>query len=70
MDNVIALEKHFTPKELGELWGFSPDKIRDMFCDVPGVMKAGASFRRGRRGYVTLRIPASVAARVHQELSE
>lgn len=67
--SVVALERHYTPKELAELWGFSVDKIRDMFQDVPGVLKVGASFRRGARAYVSLRIPASVAQRLHEDLS-
>ena len=67
---VAALERHYTAKQLGELWGFSEDKIRAMFQDVPGVLKVGASFRRGKRGYVSIRIPQSVAERIHHELSE
>ena len=66
----IALERHFTPKELGKLWGFSEDKIREMFREVPGVLKVGHTFRRSKNGYLSIRIPESVAVRVHQELSE
>ena len=39
-----------------------------MFQDQPGVLKLGKSNRRdGKRDYVTLRIPQSVAERVYQE---
>jgi hypothetical protein len=67
---VLAMERHFTPKQLAELWGFSEDTIRRRFQDVPGVLKVGAAFRRKRRGYVSLRIPESVAVKVHEDLSK
>lgn len=70
MSSSIATEKHFTPKELGKLWGFSEDKIREMFREVAGVLKVGTSFRRGRQGYLSIRIPESVAAEIHRELSK
>lgn len=65
-----ALERQFTPKELAELWRLSEDTIRRTFQDVPGVMKIGTPFRRGKRGYVTLRIPESVAVKVYEERSK
>ena len=61
-DQMIAIEKHYTAPELGKLWGFSADTIRALFKDEPGVIKYGSS------KYVSLRIPASVAARVHERL--
>ena len=64
-----ALERHFTPKELAELWGFNENTIRRLFIDEPGVLKYGAPCRRGKRQYISLRIPQSVAERVHRERS-
>ena len=59
-------EKHYTPQELAELWKFDESTIRRMFIDEPGVLIYGKEKRRdGRRDYVTLRIPESVARRVH-----
>lgn len=59
-------ERHYTPQELAELWGFHHTTIRDMFVDEPGVFKEGKQTRRdGKRPYVSLRIPASVAQRVY-----
>jgi len=59
-------ERHFSPKQLAELWGFDPNTIRRMFVDEPGVLKEGKRIRRdGKRAYVSLRIPASVAKRVY-----
>jgi hypothetical protein len=54
----------YTPKELGKLWKLSENSIRRLFIDEPGVFLIGSSNPRGRRGYVTLRIPESVALRV------
>ena len=66
-----ALEHHFTPKQLGRLWGLDESTIRRLFEDTPGVLRIGKSGRRdGRRDYISLRIPASVAARVHAERSK
>jgi len=62
-----AFERHFTPHELAELWQFDESTIRRMFIDEPGVMVHGKERRRdGRRDYVTLRIPESVAKRVYE----
>jgi hypothetical protein len=61
-----TFERHFTPRQLAELWVLDESTIRRMFMDEPGVMKYGKSSRRdGRRDYVTLRIPESVARRVY-----
>ena len=70
----LALERHFTPIELAQLWNFTPGTIRELFTDEPGVIRFGEPSRReGRslkRGYFTLRIPESVVVRVHTKLSE
>lgn len=68
LPNIPAMEKHFTPEELGELWGLSADTIRRLFDEEPGVLVIQRSKRRSRR-YRTLRIPASVAERVHRRES-
>ena len=63
----VALERHYTPQELAGLWGFDQTTIRRMFIDEPGVLKIGKQARRdGKRSYVSVRIPASVAQRVHE----
>jgi hypothetical protein len=60
-------ERHYTPQELAALWGFDQTTIRRMFIDEPGVLKEGKQVRRdGKRPYVSLRIPESVARRVHE----
>jgi DNA-binding CsgD family transcriptional regulator len=66
---VMAEEKHYTPAELADLWGVSVQTIRDLFKTEDGVLKIGSDGTRNRRAYKTLRIPHSVAERVHTRLS-
>lgn len=67
---AAAFEKHYSAKELAELWSLDPSSVRRLFQDEPGVLKIGRSGRRdGKRDYVTLRIPESIAARAHERLS-
>lgn len=64
----IGLEQHYTPKQLADLWALDESTVRRIFQDEPGVFKIGKAARRdGKRDYVTLRIPMSVAERVHQQ---
>lgn len=63
-----ALEKHYRPSELATVWGLSVDTIRAMFEREPGVLKHGTN-QKGKRRYVTLRIPETIAVRVHNRLS-
>lgn len=62
-------EKHYTPDDLAELWGVSTETIRSIFRDEQGVLKIGSTGAKYKRGYITLRIPKSVAERVHTRLS-
>ena len=59
----------YTPGQLAELWQLSEQSIRRLFQDEPGVFKIGNPNPRGRRGYITLRIPGAVVERVFQERS-
>jgi hypothetical protein len=60
-------ERHFSPRTLAEVWGFSEDTILRWFEDVPGVLKCGAEGGRGKRRKVTIRIPESIALSVYSE---
>jgi len=68
-ESQIMAEKHYTPAELAELWGVSVQTIRELFKSEDGVLKIGSDGNRRRRAYKTLRIPHSVAERVHTRLS-
>ena len=62
-------ERHFSVAEVASLWNLSPDAIRDLFHDEPGVLVLGEQGSRHARRYTTLRIPESVLQRVHRRLS-
>lgn len=67
MSGLISLfERHFSVKELAEMWRLSPAAIRRLFRNEPGVVRFGSERRGHKRDYVTLRIPASVAERVYR----
>jgi len=56
--------------DLAKVWGVDVETIRNIFRDEPGVLKIGEKNPKHRRAYLTLRIPESVAVRVHKRLSE
>lgn len=64
-----ALEQHFSPRELAERWDLSAGTIRTLFDNEPGVIRIDRPEQCHKRGYRSLRIPASVAARVHKRLA-
>ena len=66
--NLVVDEKHYSCTELAQAWGVSPQTIRELFRKEEGVLKIGSSGTRTRRAYKTLRIPESVAQRVHTRL--
>ena len=61
-------EQHYSPDQIGKLWGLHRDVIRKMFCAEPGVLVLKRAATREKRGYTTLRIPKSVMERVHQRM--
>jgi hypothetical protein len=61
-------ERHFSPEQLGETWNLSADTVRRLFEHEPGVLVIERKRSRARR-YRTLRIPESVAVRVHRRLT-
>jgi hypothetical protein len=70
-DTSPFIERHYSASELAALWNLSLDTIRRIFENEPGVLVLGEDKpKRNRRRYTTLRIPESVAARVHRRLSK
>ena len=64
-------EPHYTPKQLAKLWGVSVQTIIRLFENEPGVLILGSAIEsRFTRKYRTMRIPASVAARVHERFTQ
>jgi hypothetical protein len=68
--NLIVDEKHYAPADLAKAWGVNVETIRNVFREEPGVVKIGERAPGHKRSYLTLRIPQSVAVRVHKRLSE
>jgi hypothetical protein len=67
---AAAFEPHYSPAQLGRMWGLSSDFIREQFRDETGVLKINRPEKMHKRGYCSLRIPLSIARRVHQRLTK
>ena len=65
----VTSQPDFLCKELAAEWSMGQSTVRRLFRDEPGVIRISHSRRRGKRDYVSLRIPAAVAARVRARLS-
>ncbi len=63
-----ALERHYTVKEISEIWNLDEKLVRRIFGSEPGVVSIGSDDSRHRRAYRTLRIPESVVLRVHRRM--
>jgi hypothetical protein len=68
-----TFEKHYSPQQIGAVWGISANTVRRIFQDMPGVMTISLPRRlvrgKDRAPRTTLRIPASVAEIAHQQRS-
>lgn len=60
------LERHFKVSELADMWGFGVDKVRAWMEAEPGVLVEDRPERMHKRGYRSMRVPESIAARVYQ----
>ena len=69
MGDNPALEPHYSPDDLGKIWGLSADTIRRLFEREPGVLVIEHLKAKKKRRYRTLRIPVSVAERVHRRMT-
>ena len=65
-DRAEFLEKHYMLYELAKAWGLNEDTLRKWFISEPGVLRVEHKLRRGKRSYVSLRVPESVARRVYR----
>jgi hypothetical protein len=66
----IEVEQHFTPTQLAGVWKVAPNTIRRLFENEDGVLIFGPGETRYGRRHKSMRIPQSVAARVHRKLHE
>jgi hypothetical protein len=63
------LERHYAPDELSAIWNLSADTVRRLFAHEPGVLVVEHVKTKSKRRYRTLRIPESVALRVHRRMT-
>lgn len=70
-DEGVAHDQHYTVAELAKLWHMSPNTVRRLMADEPGVLKftSGLKHNSRCRSMTQLRIPDRVAQRVHARLS-
>lgn len=61
-------EKHYLVEELTSLWGISAKVLRPIFENEQGVIRFGSRVSGKRRRYLSLRVPLSVAERIHARL--
>lgn len=64
-----TFEKHYSVDELAAAWSMSDDFVRRLFAHEPGVV-VFFKYRPGKRTYRVLRIPQSVAERVHRRMQK
>jgi len=69
IETSVHIERHYAVTEIAEMWNLSPDKVRELFENEPGVLVIGERSPHRKRRYVTLRIPQTVLERVHSRLS-
>jgi transcriptional regulator GlxA family with amidase domain len=62
-----TFERHYSVDELASIWGVSDDFVRRLFQREPGVV-VFFKHRPGKRTYRVLRVPESVARRVHRRM--
>jgi phage terminase Nu1 subunit (DNA packaging protein) len=62
-----TFERHYSVDELASTWAVSTDFVRRLFSHEPGVV-VFCKHRPGRRVYRVLRVPESVARRVHRRM--
>ncbi len=62
-----TFERHYSVDELASIWGVSDDFVRRLFLHEPGVV-VFFKHRPGKRVYRVIRVPESVARRVHRRM--
>jgi hypothetical protein len=62
----LELKRYYTIQEIATMWRLSPDTIRRLFRDEPGVLILPSRTRGGKRRHTTLRIPQSGLEKVHK----
>lgn len=62
-------ERHYTAKEVAEMWRMDPSTVRKIFIKEEGVVLQGRQKgHRGKRAYRNHRYAASVVERVYRKM--
>lgn len=62
-----TFERHYSVDELASIWAMSNDFVRRLFLHEPGVV-VFCKQQPGKRVYRVIRVPESVAKRVHRRM--
>ena len=63
----IATERHYSPREVADIYNVSVDTVIRWFRDVPGVIVVGNGETLYKRRKQTMRIPESVLQQFHEQ---
>jgi len=68
MVEATMKEPHFKVDEVAVLWNMSPDTVRRIFLEEPGVIRYTRPRSKYKRSYSTILIPESVLNRVYRRM--
>lgn len=68
MVEATLKEPHYKVDEVAELWNMSPDTVRRIFLEEPGVIRYMRPRSKYKRRYSTILIPESVLNRVYRRM--
>jgi hypothetical protein len=61
----LAFERHYSVKEIAEMWNISANTARRIFRGQPGVIEIGVDETRYGRPRKVLRIPERIVLKLH-----
>jgi hypothetical protein len=62
-----TFEKHFSIRELAQLWRLNRETVRQVVQHEPGVVRVRRGLKKARTHYS---VPESVARRIHNNLDD
>ena len=62
-----ALEPHFTPDQLAEMWSMSPNSVRRLCEEEGGCLVIVRPEQLHKRRYKTVRMPQSTAIKIYEK---
>jgi hypothetical protein len=63
---MSAMEQHYTPRQIADMWNWSVKTVIRRFRNEPGVLKIERPGTRTKRRYSQISIPESTLLRVHE----